>query len=463
MVLVLLVVAGVLAIIIQSRDPQLDHNGEIVFVEPRPVLILQEVVTPASPPTSEFREWREEAMASLLDWLNLPPQGDNSFGDHYYALSKEEIAAARLEEKADKLFERVLIRYPELTTPLRKVAPERNGFLQFVEFCERLDSRSVSGEPHSGKITFSPEVEVMIDDSTKWDSELAQKWLQENEELVQEIRLIGFAPDQSIAGLDVSRYFYINGSVFLKSIQVLMMEAKLFAEKGEVEMAMESVRCALGFKSHLSEVECVTSLMKVHGVLIESKVIGHVLTEVLPALPSEKLNLRDWESLVSSPLRTPADYAKVHRGEWYASNKFFLMPMLVNTSDPDYLSDPADFIDYFAAGVLQWSDRFSGTRVADWKGVAPLDGGFDFSSLSDESAQLLEVLVPWMTWNSALRIESNKGLRLAAFAILQGQPIPLDPIFGQPYKWNESTRELSFPDTEQFRKMGTARIEIPEL
>ena len=51
----------------------------------------------------------------------------------------------------------------------------------------------------------------------------------------------------------------------------------------------------------------------------------------------------------------------------------------------------------------------------------------------------------------------------AAFAILQGQPVPNDPIHGKPYSWNPETRELSLPAGDGFRKMNIKPLKLPKL
>ena len=50
----------------------------------------------------------------------------------------------------------------------------------------------------------------------------------------------------------------------------------------------------------------------------------------------------------------------------------------------------------------------------------------------------------------------------AAFAIMKGQPIPKDPVYGQDYRWDPVTRLLSAPDTEAFNSLNIKPITVPK-
>jgi hypothetical protein len=50
----------------------------------------------------------------------------------------------------------------------------------------------------------------------------------------------------------------------------------------------------------------------------------------------------------------------------------------------------------------------------------------------------------------------------AAFAIMKGQAIPNDPVYGLPYTWDPATRQLSPPDNPAFQKMARKPIVVPQ-
>ena len=52
----------------------------------------------------------------------------------------------------------------------------------------------------------------------------------------------------------------------------------------------------------------------------------------------------------------------------------------------------------------------------------------------------------------------------AAFAILKGQPVPNDPVYGQPYIWDPATRLLSPPAGPAFdTTLNLKPITLPQL
>ena len=51
------------------------------------------------------------------------------------------------------------------------------------------------------------------------------------------------------------------------------------------------------------------------------------------------------------------------------------------------------------------------------------------------------------------RAQSATGMMQAAFALMKGQPLPPDPVYGLPYQWDPATRTLSPPDSPEFQEM----------
>jgi hypothetical protein len=51
----------------------------------------------------------------------------------------------------------------------------------------------------------------------------------------------------------------------------------------------------------------------------------------------------------------------------------------------------------------------------------------------------------------------------AAFALMKGQTLPLDPVYGQPYGWDPATRTLSPPAHPAFEEMKLNPIVVPKL
>ena len=121
------------------------------------------------------------------------------------------------------------------------------------------------------------------------------------------------------------------------------------------------------------------------------------------------------------------------RGEWNRMMQFELLPAL---ADPAANRAPADaeilaetFTNYFSDAVLT-NNTLS---LADLPSRP--NPVFDASDLSWRSRQITELVVGYPIRNNWERKQIQTGRIQAAFAILKGQPVPNDPIYGQPYQW----------------------------
>ncbi len=61
------------------------------------------------------------------------------------------------------------------------------------------------------------------------------------------------------------------------------------------------------------------------------------------------------------------------------------------------------------------------------------------------------------------RAQSSFAMTQAAFAIMKGQPIPQDPVYGVDYRWDPATRQLSMPAGEVFDQLEIKPITVPKL
>ena len=88
----------------------------------------------------------------------------------------------------------------------------------------------------------------------------------------------------------------------------------------------------------------------------------------------------------------------------------------------------------------------------------------DISHLSWESQGVVQdFYLGTEAWRKGWdRAQSIFGMTQAAFAIMQGQPIPPDPIHGLPYVWDAATRTLSAPNAKAFEKLDLKPIIVPK-
>ncbi|MEO7101550.1 MAG: hypothetical protein ABI162_19530, partial [Luteolibacter sp.] len=88
----------------------------------------------------------------------------------------------------------------------------------------------------------------------------------------------------------------------------------------------------------------------------------------------------------------------------------------------------------------------------------------DFSNLSRGSQKLGAILfVGAQAWRKGWdRNLSAAAMAQAAFAIMNGRPIPQDPVYRQDYRWDPVTRQLSMPAGKNFDDMGIKPITVPK-
>ncbi len=114
--------------------------------------------------------------------------------------------------------------------------------------------------------------------------------------------------------------------------------------------------------------------------------------------------------------------------------------------------------------TLEAMDRFNSDEMPDWGSLTSTGlGDPDLSHLSPASEKVLELFyIGADAWGKgAFRSQSTFAMNQAAFDIMKGQPVPVDPVFGQPYRWNPDTRELAAPDTPEFKQLDIKPITVP--
>lgn len=61
-----------------------------------------------------------------------------------------------------------------------------------------------------------------------------------------------------------------------------------------------------------------------------------------------------------------------------------------------------------------------------------------------------------------LNQQASAGMTQAAFAILNGKPVPADPVSGLPYRWDPATRMLSLPDIPAYERSYIKPVKLPK-
>lgn len=451
---------GLLPELEAMRQPEI--RGEIVFRTPRPVAGTTEATAPKD---GWSMDWLLDRYEQVMSWEHNPwktaPVG---FGAHYWKLleskdPKDQARARELRRLAEALHRRVLERYPELAVPDKNVPPERNGFLKWLEFAERFESGSPKG---SKSFPIPDELNKHLSHDGPWDAAAAKAWLTREKALIDEIRAIGLMPEQSIAGIDVDRYAFMPARLAKGASDALLLDARLAAGEGDVTRALESLQAAKGIATHLGKVETPSLLAVTVQIVVDLQVNSYALTDIMPALPPGRLDPAAWESAIRPTVVAPDEYARILKGEWNVTARQYLLPMLCDTADPKYPNDPDALIDHHAGYFSQIVETYEGHTVSEWPDIA-ITSFPDDSHLSRSSREASAMLfIGERAWSKGLvRAQSATALTQAAFAVMKGEPLPLDPIHGLPYRWDPATRTLSAPDSPAFEELSLKPVTVP--
>ena len=461
----------------RQRSSQISPSGDFVFREARPT---RDEIAGAAPRGKSthglawswtMTSWFMSRFEDLMSWdMNPWHRTRRSFGSHYFDLIGSDNPADQekvreLRVKADELFQQILQRYPELAIEFRDVPDEKNGFLQWLAFSKRMDELSGEGTRGSGKLELPKFYEQFQDKSGSWNLAEAKAWLAENSALMDELRTIGLMPERSSAGIDMGEYAFEPVRLMKSCTEALMMESRVAAEEGRVQDAMSAVQAAKGLADQMGGVETPTLLSETVRILVNRSIQNRVVTEIIPALAPSQIDVSAWQEAVNPTLRAPHDLGELMKSEWYVSTSSYIVPILADIEDPFYPPDPADLIDAHALSALRTRDHFEGNSPTDWVRTSGRGAvAHDFSHLSIQGRDLLETFYigadAWILGYQ--RAQSATGMTQAAFAIMKGEPLPLDPIYGQPYRWDPETRQLSAPDTPEFSDLNLDPIAVPQ-
>lgn len=393
------------------------------------------------------RDWMDQNLDMLANWEGNPlGYHRNYFSQHLMELKaskdpKDQEEYRRLIELTKKWHENLLSRYPELRGQDRNVPDDRNALKLLSALRKRLHEAGLKpGE---------------LGDKDPRDAKAAQAWLDANRAAsLDEFRTICLMPESlgKDFGMDANDLvFCIDGS------RALLMEARLAAVCGDWAASMKSVEAAMAVANHLQE----SDAFSLFGGSLRAQVSSMVFESILPNLPAGQTDLAVWEDLLHPSVQTPADFARTLRGQWNRVLQYQMLPALVDPGGDEIPADSELMVEAYTSYVSRSVEFHTPLSLSDLPSrPAPT---FYVSDLSRRSQNVLEGILVGERFRSQWEQQQIRtGLTQAAFAILKGQPVPNDPIYGKPYSWNPETRELSLPESPEFSKMYEIRLKLPK-
>ncbi len=401
--------------------------------------------------------WELVMQASWNPWK----KNGEGFGEHYEKLKKSKDPAdqqklAEIHKFADEWFQRILERHPDMAVTYKDVPAEQNGFLKLLDLLDRF-----SGQEDPYKIP--QELSDYFNNPERWNAEAAKAYLEKNRALVDEIRSIGLLGEQSVKGVEPHRLGFFNVSLARESSSILGMEARLAAERGDQAAALQSMLAVQGWANHFDQIETPSLLHATVGILFRQKAQEALFSQILPALPAGSRDIAAWEKAMNFTPQPPAYMGKLMKGEWHVSAQALALPIFSTPEHRDMLPDPDAFIDAATSSSRQRSEAFQSLDMKDLALTAPSISPAT-TGLSWKSRQLLRAMnIGTDAWGKgSARAQHQTAIGQAAFAILKGQPVPNDPVYGLPYRWDPVTRQLSAPSNATFDDMKIKPITLPK-
>jgi hypothetical protein len=428
----------------------------------------------SSPPRTRLltrtQDLYEEGISELGDWgLDTRKAGPQPlFGSRFHALRDSKVPQdleryGELMKLGKEWYERILPRYPELAVAYKNIPEEKNGLLQWQRFEKRLRE---SSPVHASAFKLSGELKDHFRDTKPkpWNPVAVKAWLDINRPTLDEARAIALIPDQSSRGIsaqDERRY-----PAFMRTCAIaFLVEARLLAENGDPARAMDSIRAVSGIVNQLRNAESPTEAENYQRAYVQQASQRYVILTILPSLPAGGIDFPAWEKALDPAIQQPSDFSRIVRGEWNEEMRSELLPILADTNAPGNPSDGevlAEAYTLCSGSLVKQNEHLT---LIDLPSHPPAYPGHDHLSRRSRAIALNLGILPYRferrkDWE---RDQTESGMILAAFAIFKGEPVPCDPFYGLPYRWDPVTRKLSEPELSARRNQGMKSMILPKL
>lgn len=356
---------------------------------------------------------------------------------------KESISLA-----AQKWYEELLEKYPEMKPVYRDVPDEKNGYLQFILLAESVEKPMVPIDW----------VNMAFQGDAGWDAAKFKAWLAGNQNYFDEILRIAELPDRSAKGIDLGRF--VNGPCRLggEFSGILLASARVAFESGDQEAALRYMKASGGIGDHLVDIEVPSMLGEIVSTNIREHGFKIFRENFLPALANDPDALGRWNQVMFRDEQPAAGYARAMLGEWHTEIRTFLLPTLLGDQSVEKvlpIRDVTGIIDSYtqairrtAGGVFHSGDgRFDVPQATQaFPPSAGLEGKF-FDKPGRTTAE--DLLFAKRRMAEAFGMNATQtAMNSAAISILLGEEPTVDPVSGEAFAWNAETRTLSAPGKE---------------
>lgn len=348
---------------------------------------------------------------------------------------------ASISAGAQKWYEELLEKYPQMKPNYRDVPDAENGFLQFLLLDETVKESRLPQE-----------LDDMFAEGSEWNSEKFKAWLDENQDYLTQILHVADSPGQSVKGIDFERIFN-SARLSGEFGKILLGATRLAFESGDQESALRYAKAIDALGGHLTNVEVPSMLAEVIAVGYHTKLRGLFLEKFFPTLSDNPQALTRWQEIITPKELPSSEYSRILAGDWNVAMRIQILPTLLGAhtltqeETSFQFSDSGEFIDLYTTAIRKFAVSLA-SAGPDRVNLSPGEFSFPESGIDPKTLKMLhDFLAPYRGLYQALGIQTTRITMIsAAIAIQLGEEPPVDPVSGKPFRWDAESRTLSYPE-----------------
>jgi tetratricopeptide (TPR) repeat protein len=349
---------------------------------------------------------------------------------------RESIALA-----AEKWYQELLEKYPEMKPVYRDVPDEKNGYLQYLVLRDRVK------EPQ-----LPEELKSMLEGSATWNPASYKAWLAKNQEYFESILRMAELTDCSTKGIDLNRLRNSGETLLAEFGMILRASARLAMEEGNRDTALRYFKALSGLGDRFIDIEEPSVYSAVLYTMVRSPSLDAFREQIFPALGNDPEVLKAWNDAVFRKATPGEDSARIMKGELNVGMRHALLPLLLGDSskaegEKIRIDDAASVIDSYTKVLQKAATAFSSQGVERFV-VSEADFEVSKFELSSHDAEFLKSgLGVFSSILESKAVEATTTAMVsAALAIRLGENPKPDPVSGLAFRWDPANRTLSTPE-----------------
>lgn len=342
---------------------------------------------------------------------------------------------------AEKWYQELLEKYPEMRPVYRDVQDEKNGYLQYLILRDRVK------EPQ-----LPEDLKSMLQEKSPWNPGNYKAWLAKNQEYFESILRMAELTDYSTKGIDLNRLRNRGETMLAEFGMILRASARLAMEEGDRDTALRYFKALSGLGDRFIDIEVPSIYSGVLYSMVRSPSLDAFREQLFPALGNDPEVLKAWNDAVFRKATPAEDAARIMKGDWNIMIRHNLLPALLGDTsmfegENIPISDAASLIDSYTKVFQKAANTFSSQGVERFV-VSEVVFEVPKFELSSHDAEFIKSGLGGLSkvLQSKASEATTTAMLSAALAIrLDEKPKP-DPVSGLAFRWDPAKRTLSTPE-----------------